>query len=159
MRKKSVEEYIEKIYALGGEKKPVHTGDVAEAMGVSPPSVTEMMHKLATEGYVEYSPYKGVHLTEKGIALARALEKRHRVLAEFLRIIGVDEETAEKDACEIEHHVDPETMKQLSLFVEFIQRSPGNPRWLEHFRHFVRTGELPEECARVKNSGRDQRNR
>ena len=70
--------------------------------------------------------------------------KRHKILTDFLVILGVDREVAEHDACEMEHTLHPETVDRLTRFVEFVKGAPKSPRWLEHFRHFYKTGKHPE---------------
>lgn len=66
MRKNIAEEYLETILYLTKGGRPAKTKDIAEAMNIKPPSVSEMLMKLKEEGYVEYKPYLGVSLTEKG---------------------------------------------------------------------------------------------
>ena len=143
MKIKTVEEYIEVIYALQKKHGHVHTNDLALTLGVAPPSATEMVQKLADENLVDYKPYHGVTLTKDGEKMARELTKKHKTLAEFLEIIGVDREDAEIDACKIEHHVSSQTMKQLNKFVEFTRDAPSDPRWLENFKRFSKTGKRP----------------
>ena len=72
------------------------------------------------------------------------LMEKHRTLADFLEIIGVDRSDADIDACQIEHHVSERTMERLHKFVEFVRSAPRDPKWLEHFEYFCRTGERPE---------------
>ncbi len=140
MSTKTVEEYIEVIYALQQKHGHVHTNDVASILGVAPASVTEMLQKLSKKNLVNYEPYHGVTLAADGGKMAKELMQKHKTLAEFLEIIGVDRKDAEVDACQIEHHVSPQTMKQLNKFVEFVRDAPQDPRWLEHFKHFCKTG-------------------
>jgi DtxR family Mn-dependent transcriptional regulator len=141
MKTKTIEEYIEAVYALQKKYGHVRTSDVASTIGVAPPSVTEMLQKLDNKNLVNYVPYHGVTLTLDGEKMAKELMRKHKTLAEFLEIIGVDRKDADIDACQIEHHVSPRTMKQLNKFVEFVRRAPQDPRWLEHFKHFCKTGE------------------
>ena len=61
-------------------------------------------------------------------------------------IIGVSEENADKDACEIEHKINRETAEKLTKFIEFIQSAPQTPLFLKHFRQYDRTGKRPQEC-------------
>ena len=56
-------------------------------------------------------------------------------------ILGITEKTADKDACRIEHIVTPETMNRLAKFVEFVQKFKEEPKWLDNFEHFYKTGE------------------
>ncbi|RLG60397.1 transcriptional regulator MntR [Candidatus Geothermarchaeota archaeon] len=143
MRKKQTEDYVEAIYQLIRKSGYARVSDISSMLRVQPPSVTEMLQKLAKENLVIYERYKKVKLTPKGEKLAKEVIKKHETLKEFLRILGVDEKIAEKDACKIEHHVHPETMRRLTKFVEFVKNAPKSPKWLEHFRYFYETGKYP----------------
>lgn len=149
MKIKTIEEYIEVIYALQKRHGHVHTNDVASVLGVAPPSVTEMMQKLSTNKLVNYVPYHGVTLTSSGEKMAMELLDKHNTLAQFLEILGVDKKDAEIDACQIEHHVSSQTIEKLHSFVEFVQEAPRDQLWLHHFRHFCETGERLK-CTRRK---------
>jgi DtxR family Mn-dependent transcriptional regulator len=107
------ETYIERIYELKNEKGYVKTVDLAEVLGVKPSSVTEMLEKLANEGYVIHEKYRKIDLTEKGIELAKSLEKRHKAIKKLLMYIGISEETADKDACIIEHILSKESVEKI----------------------------------------------
>jgi DtxR family Mn-dependent transcriptional regulator len=105
-----------------------------------------MLQKLDKQKYVNYTKYRGVILTAKGTALAKALERRHEALRGFLIMIGVNEETADRDACEIEHRIDHETVKRLATFVEYVQSAPQTPPFFKHFKQYCRTGVRPHQC-------------
>ncbi|MFO8109652.1 MAG: metal-dependent transcriptional regulator [Thermoplasmata archaeon] len=141
---KTVEEYIETIYVIEKRDGRARTGVIALEMGIKDSSVTEMMQKLEERGFVDYEPYHGVNLTDTGKDIARELMKRHKVIADFLEIIGVKPELAEIDACQIEHHVSSKTMDRLEKFVEFINEAPKDPKWIKHFEHYLETGERVE---------------
>ena len=141
MRRVTKEEYIEAIFALQKAGKKAQTGQIAENMDVKPPSVTEMFGKLQDEGLVNYEPYLGAELTPKGNKLAKELIARHKVIADFLEILGIERNIAETDACVIEHHMSPESAMRLKQFVEFIQTAPKDPLWIERFRAYCETGE------------------
>lgn len=136
-----MEEYVETIFVLEKKEGAAHTGKIADVMGVKPPSVTEMLRKLQESGFVIYKPFIGANLTSSGLKKARELMDRHRVIADFLEILGVERELAEIDACQIEHHVSGITMQRLEKFVEFVRDSPRDPRWMEHFKLYLKTGE------------------
>jgi len=140
MKQKTTEEYIETIYVLEKREGSAKTGKISLEMDVKPSSVTEMLQKLQEEGYVKYEPYKGATLTDSGKKIARELMKKHKIIADFLEIIGIERELAEADACQIEHHVSQKTMERLGKFVEFINNAPHEPKWIEHFNHYVKTG-------------------
>ena len=141
MRRVTKEEYIEAIYALRKPGQKVQTGQIAELMDIKPPSVTEMLGKLQDEGLVNYEPYLGTELTSKGEKLACELIARHKVIADFLEILGIDRTIAEADACIIEHHMSPESALRLKQFVEYIQSAPKDPQWIEKFKTYCETGE------------------
>jgi DtxR family Mn-dependent transcriptional regulator len=143
LRKLTKEEYIETIHSLQGSGR-AKTGDIARALGVRPPSVTQMLSKLQEEGLVGYEPYLGAVLTRKGRRLAGDLMARHKVIADFLEILGIDRVTAERDACVIEHHLSPASAARLNQFVEFVQSSPRDPQWIARFLRYCDTGE--REC-------------
>ncbi len=153
MRKKTIEDYVELIYNIQNEKGKVHTNDIAQFLDINPASVTEVFQKLSSEGYIDYEKYSGVTLTSEGEKIAIATKKRHETLKNFLTILGIDENIADEDACKIEHVVNPITMKRLSKFVEFVNKSKERARWLEHFDYYFETGKYigcnpknPSDC-------------
>lgn len=104
------EDYVELIAELietRGEARPV---DIAERLGVKPPTVTKNISRLRTAGLVLRERYRAVFLTEEGQALAEACRRRHRIVVAFLLSLGIDEDIAERDAEGIEHHVSDETL-------------------------------------------------
>ncbi|WP_292364522.1 MULTISPECIES: metal-dependent transcriptional regulator [unclassified Methanoculleus] len=136
MRKKTTEDYIEIICLLEKQEGRAQTGRIAEAIDVKPPSVTEMLRKLEQEGLIVYESYAGATLTPAGEEMARDLQRRHRTFADLLELLGVEGEIAETDACQFEHHVSPETLERLRLFLEFLSESPDGRRCLEAFGEF-----------------------
>jgi len=141
MRRITKEEYIETIFELQEDGQRVQTGQIAQHMEIKPPSVTEMLGKLQEDGLVEYEPYLGAELTPKGEKLAKELIARHKVIADFLEILGIERGQANADACIIEHHMSPESAERLKQFVEFIQAAPKDPLWIERFKRYCETGE------------------
>ena len=142
----SEQNYVETIYSLIREHGYARVADIATELDVKPPSVTSMLQKLDEQKFVTYTKYRGVVLTRKGRLLARTLEKRHQALKEFFVMIGVGEENAEKDACKIEHEINPETVQKLAKFVEFVQSTPQTPPFLEHFKECYRTEKRAKRC-------------
>lgn len=140
IKRKTIEEYVETIFFLQNRNGNAKTGRISSQIGVQPSSVTEMLQKLQEEGYIQYEPYKGAELTETGKILAHELMSKHKIIADFLEIIGVQRELAEADACQIEHHVTAKTMQRLGKFVEFINDAPHEPKWIEHFNYYIKTG-------------------
>ncbi|RXE56806.1 DNA-binding protein [Methanoculleus taiwanensis] len=141
MRKKTIEEYIETIDALEKREGRAQTGMIAQEIDVKPPSVTEMLRKLEKSGLVEYESYSGATLTPTGRKMACDLQKKHRTVASFLEMLGVDHGIAETDACQIEHHVSPETAERLRLFVDYLRESPFGRECTDHFDRYCRERE------------------
>jgi DtxR family Mn-dependent transcriptional regulator len=152
------EQYIETIDEVQREKGYAKVKDVAEALDVGLPTVTEMFGKLDEAGLINYQKWSGVTLTEEGQAMADELREKHRTLREFLTILGVPEDVADGDACAMEHNVSAETLDRLTRFVEFVHVPEDGPVWLQHFRQFYETGETPA-CARecLKSCVQDSR--
>jgi DtxR family Mn-dependent transcriptional regulator len=134
MRHKTIEEYIETICVLEQRHGRAQTGVIASRMGVKPPSITEMLQKLEREGLIHYESYTGATLTSSGKKMARELMQKHRVIANLLETLGIDRELAEVDACQIEHHVSPETLKTLEQFVEFTRNDVATTESIRRFR-------------------------
>ena len=112
------EKYIERMYELKKERGYIRAIDLARALGVKPSSVTEMLQKLAAEGYVKYEKYRNVDLTEKGLKLAESLERKHNAIKKLFMYLGVPEDTANRDACLIEHIISDETAKKIIEFAD-----------------------------------------
>ena len=112
-----MEDYLEVIYELVQRKGYAITGDICDYLNVSPPSVTKMMQRLHETEYLVYEKYKGINLTNKGTDVAQGMRQRHGILKEFFIILGVDEETAHRDAEGIEHHLEPKTLEKLENFL------------------------------------------
>jgi DtxR family Mn-dependent transcriptional regulator len=141
------EQYIETIDSVQQRKGYAKVKDVAVALDVGLPTVTEMFGKLDEAGLINYEKWSGVTLTEEGQAMADGLRQKHMTLREFLTILGVPEDVADGDACAMEHNVSAETLDRLTRFVDFVNMPEDGPIWLQHFRKFYETGETPA-CAR-----------
>ena len=126
-----MEDYLEVISELVELKGYANTLDISRYLTVSAPSVTKMLQKLAEGGYLEYEKYRGINLTPKGSALADAVRQKHGTLLEFFRMLGISHDVANQDVEGIEHHLNPQTIKQLRKFVTFLK---SNPKILENFQ-------------------------
>src|SRR5574343_86 len=119
-RNELAEDYVELIAELihdQGEARPV---DIAARLGVKVPTVSKTLDRLAREGLITRAKYRPVFLTEDGRALAQECRRRHEIVLRFLISLGLDPETAERDAEGIEHHVSART---LALFAAFVARN------------------------------------
>lgn len=115
----SGEDYIETIYLLKKKKGMVRSIDVATELGFSRPSVSRAVGILKDDGYITVEKDGELVLTELGLKKAKSVYERHTNLTKFLMITaGVDAETAENDACRIEHIISKETFKGIKKFVK-----------------------------------------
>jgi len=143
------EDYLEAIYDVTIIKGYARVTDIAENLEVKPPSVTEMLQKLDFKNLVNYRKYEGVTLTEEGKKIGESVRGRHNALLELLKVLQVPEDTANRDACTMEHNLDPTTIIQLKKFISFVNNCPkATPEWIEHFKVYSKTGEFSEECKK-----------
>ncbi|MBQ1187831.1 MAG: metal-dependent transcriptional regulator [Peptococcaceae bacterium] len=106
----SGEDYLETILLLYRKQGYVRSTDVANAMNYTKASISRAVKILKEEDYIYMDPNKMIFLTEKGEKKALEIHERHEVIREFLMVVlNVDEETADHDACHIEHVVSPVT--------------------------------------------------
>ena len=110
---KSAEDYLETILMLRRTNGTVRSVDVAEAMHFSKPSVSVAMKKLRESGHVVMEDNGLLTLTESGEAIAVRIDERHRILTRMLMALGVEEETAAEEACQIEHVISDTTMEKI----------------------------------------------
>ncbi|HPA10810.1 MAG TPA: metal-dependent transcriptional regulator, partial [Treponemataceae bacterium] len=96
----SKQDYLETILDFSQETGVARSVDIARTLGVSRASVNKSLGALRDSGLVEHEHYGNIRLTTVGLKMARAVRARHNALKMFLtEILGVDEETAEHDAC------------------------------------------------------------
>jgi len=117
------EDYVELIAELieaQGEARPV---EIAERLGVKPPTVTKNISRLKEAGLVSREKYRAIFLTEEGRSLADACRQRHRTVVVFLQSLGIDQATAERDAEGIEHHVSDATLAAFESHLDALQRT------------------------------------
>ncbi|MCE8427042.1 MAG: metal-dependent transcriptional regulator [Candidatus Methanoperedens sp.] len=120
-----IEEYLESIYKLQQEKHPVSTSRLAEHLKLSPPSVSEMIRKLAGKDLISHSE-KGICLTEHGKTIAKKVIRRHRLSERLLTdILGFKWDEVHEEACRLEHAISPEMEERIS-------ESLGNPKTCPH---------------------------
>lgn len=115
---RSGEDYLEAIMILEQKRGYVRSSDVAEQMNVTKPSVTNATRLLREGGFLTMDEEKLIHLTELDREVAESIYERHCILTEGLIYLGVDPETAEQDACRIEHDISRETFEKLKEYWE-----------------------------------------
>ena len=128
---RSMEDYLEAIYVLSREKGYARVMEIARALGVKPPSVTQMVRKMSEKGLVTFKRYGRIMLTEVGESVARRIIGRHRLLKAFLTALGVSNSVAEEDACAMEHVLHDETVRVFRRLAEFLLNAPDGLKCLE----------------------------
>jgi len=108
-----IEEYLEVVYRMQERGEKATTQEIAEELGISQPSVTQMFKKLAKSGFLEYVPRRGVSLTKKGEETGRSVLRKHRLLESFLMLLGISKNKAHGEACKLEHSVSDEVEEKL----------------------------------------------
>jgi DtxR family transcriptional regulator, Mn-dependent transcriptional regulator len=115
----SLEMYLETIGLLREKTKMARVTDIARELGVSKPSVHAALHELERRGLIEHEHYGEVFLSPEGKEASAEIRRRHGLLTAFLRnVVGVGPETAERDACRIEHYLSKETMDRIAQRME-----------------------------------------
>jgi len=112
-----LEDYVEMISDLMAEHGEARIADIATRMGVTHPTATKAVARLKREGLAVSRPYRGVFLTDEGVALADKVRIRHQLVLELLIRVGVPPEVAELDAEGMEHHVSDESLAAFRAFL------------------------------------------
>lgn len=114
----SSENYLESILILEQRSSAVRMSDIAAMLRVSKPSVNKAMGVLKEAGYIHQEVYGTIQLTESGRKYAEKVYSRHILFKRFfVEVLGIDEQTAEEDACHMEHCVSDDTMGKLRIFL------------------------------------------
>ena len=114
MEQKSTQDYLKAIYSQSKNGDLASTTEISHELDVTPASVTEMLKKLSQDGYVNYSPYHGSTLTEKGFQEAKKVTRKHRLLETFLSdVLHIGKDKVHKEACQMEHVLSDEAEESL----------------------------------------------
>src|SRR5882762_1045322 len=109
---RSQQDYLKALYLLRGDQRPVPTRELAQRLGISSPSVSEMVTRLTAQGLVEHDRYRGQQLTREGRKVALELVRHHRLLEMFLvQVLGYTWDEVHEEAERLEHVIS-ERMEQ-----------------------------------------------
>lgn len=125
----AVQDYLKAIHALGGAERTVSPADLAARLGVKAPSVTGMLKRLAEAGWIEYESGRGALLTAAGVAEARRVIRRHRLVELFLtRVLGLDWSEVDAEAEALEHAISPRLEQAIAAHLgEPLEDPHGHP--------------------------------
>ena len=121
----AVEDYLERILELINSKGYARVVDIASALKISQASVTNMVQRLDAEGLLKYEKYRGLVLTTAGETLARNIARRHRLLTDFLTLLGLDDRVIHHDVEGMEHHISLPTLRAIEALTAQLKRRPA----------------------------------
>lgn len=121
----TAEDYVEAIAEISREKETCRVSDLAKYFGVSHVTVHRIITRLQGEGLVDTEPYRPIILTRRGADMAERSRKRHEIVYQFLLALGLSTDIAIRDAEGIEHHVSPQTLQKMEMWIAKMQPSPG----------------------------------
>lgn len=112
-RNEARDDYLEAILMITQEKGHCRSIHIAETLDVTKPSVSVAVGKLIEGGLIKMNDDKTIHFTEEGLQLAELTLSKHNYLKRFLMNAGIDAETAEREACAMEHGISEESFLKL----------------------------------------------
>ena len=121
---KSHEDYLEAIVELGGtDKQSVRSVDVATSIGVSKASVNKAISMLKEAGLLDQPYYGDITLTSEGYEYGLSILERHHLLFSFLtKELGIDEQTADAEACLMEHAISDASFEKWMTYIKKIEK-------------------------------------
>jgi DtxR family Mn-dependent transcriptional regulator len=154
MEPKSTQDYLKTLYSLSRNGDLVSNTQISQKLDVAPASVTEMLKKLAQDGYINYHPYHGSTLTEKGLKEAKKITRKHRLLEKFLSdVLHIGKDKVHLEACQMEHALSDEAEESLCRFLK-------HPDTCSDDHKTIPACDLPftscEECIRLHNLGLEE---
>jgi DtxR family Mn-dependent transcriptional regulator len=154
MEQKSTQDYLKAVYNLARNGCLVSNTEISQKLDVAPASVTEMLKKLAQDGYIKYSPYHGSTLTEKGLQEAQKVTRKHRLLEKFLfDVLHIGKDKVHTQACQMEHSLSDEAEESLCRLLK-------HPDTCSDDGKTIPACNLPfsscEECIKLHNQGLEE---
>ena len=134
---KSSEDYLEMMLMLQKSKGYIRSVDIASGLGVTKPSVSYAVKRLRENGYIDMKEDGAIELTDEGLKIAEAMYTRHSILTAHLMSLGIPEETACEDACQIEHVLSDESFEAIKKSVR-----------LSGITHSCDSCHMANECAK-----------
>lgn len=124
-KSQAVEDYLKIILELMNTKGYARVVDIAQGLKISQASVTNMVQRLDAQGLLKYEKYRGLALTDAGEALARNITRRHQLLTDFLKLLGLDDDLIYHDVEGMEHFISPPTLRAIEALTIQLRRQPA----------------------------------
>ncbi len=135
---RSLEDYLETVYTLVGERQVARVRDIASARGVKPGSVTPAMQRLAGMGLVDYSRREFIGLTPLGRTIAERIYERHQLLGRLLvDVLQLPADQAMPVACAMEHCLTPPVTERLHQVLDFFESQPAGRDFVTGFQSWL----------------------
>lgn len=115
----AMEDYLEMIYRYSMKEGYLRIGELAELLNVSAPSTSKMVQRLSALGLINFRKYGIIMLSEDGKQIGEYLLDRHRLLENFLTLLGCKEDILELTEL-MEHAVNPELLRKIKIFTDFL---------------------------------------
>ena len=129
MQNISKEDYLSAIYKYRETDGMIKANCIADKLSISNAAVTDMLKKLAHDGFVDYKRYKGIKLTTNGEEYAKNMVRRHRIWEVFLhQIVGMPWDKVHEEAHNLEHGASEELINRMEEMLDFPAFDPhGDP--------------------------------
>ncbi len=123
------EEYLQTLYWLQEASLPLTAANVARAMQLSPPTVSEMIGRLEGDGYISRAADKSLTFTDDGTEHAEAIVRRHRLIERFLTdVLGIPWDEVHEEAERLEHAMSPVLEERMMAAIGDAKTCPhGHP--------------------------------
>lgn len=151
--REKAEDYVEMIHDLLAEQGEARLTEIAQRFGVSTVTAHKIITRLQKQNLITTKPYRALFLTAKGKLLAAKSQRRHKIVYQFLRRLGVPERTAQIDAEGIEHHVSPETLKVFKKLLVLILLLFSPSTWAQDWENALVT-DRPDAAESSRTVGK-----
>jgi DtxR family Mn-dependent transcriptional regulator len=143
----SLEDYLEAIVMLKEQGEKATVTALSQSLGVKKPSVDWALRKLGDAGLIIHEKYGDIELTPEGARIADEVYHHHKIIRQFLvEILNVDPETADNDACRMEHVLSKESLSRMEKFINFVLDCyPGLTDWEDIFNRYIEKGKDDRE--------------
>jgi len=153
----TLEDYLEAIYRISSVNTVARSMDIADRLKVKRSSVTVALYSLAEKGLINYQARSFITLTERGMQVARCVDKRHHVLLDFMTtVLGLPMDEADKAACSMEHGLSSDACRKMTAFMQaFKQESECATLLKKSLEKTASRIDCSKDCGYSRKSGRD----